>query len=483
MRYFFSAVKKIPAVDSRIATEKAKVSKTITASYELPGEKYEAIPEQGKTYEEVMVVLKAAQAYDQGKYGAKHLSGCIYLGNDAHTKFVNEAYGMFSLSNPLHAEVFPHVRRMEAEVVSMAREMMHGGPRVCGAMTSGGTESILMAVKSYRDWARDKKGVTKPELIVPITVHAAFDKACHYFGIKIVHIPLGADYKVDLAKVKRAVNRNTIAVVGSAPNFPHGMVDDIQALGQIALQHGIGLHVDCCLGGFLLPFVRELPDFKNDIPAFDFSVPGVTSISADTHKYGYTPKGTSIVLFSDSDLRSYMFFTCPDWTGGIYGSPTMAGSRPGGLSAAAWATLVHFGKTGYRTLAQGIMDTARKIMQGIKTVPQLYVLGDPRGMVISFSSNTINIFQVNAAMSKRGWSLSSLQQPVAVHICVTARHIGKADQFIEDLRASVKEVVETPEMYKNSSSAKMYGMAAAIPDRNLVKDLIIVALDGMLDSK
>jgi sphinganine-1-phosphate aldolase len=478
---FFSVLRKVPGVEGTIEKEKAKALKHIRDSFETPGQKFDRIPEQGKEYMEVLAMMKESQQYDLSKYGTQNLSGCIYLGDDEHTKFTNEAYGLFSLSNPLHTDSFPNVRRYEAEVIGMTARMMHGGPSVCGAMTSGGTESILMAIKAYRDYAKAKKGITHPELVAPVTVHSAFDKACAYFGIKLVHVGLDAEYKADLRAVKNAINKNTIAIVGSACNFPHGMIDDIEGLAAIAKAHNIGLHVDSCLGGFVLPWIAKLDKYHKDIPLFDFRVDGVTSMSADTHKYGYAPKGTSVVLFHNHELRTYMFFTAPNWTGGIYGSPTMAGSRPGGLIAAAWATLVAIGEDGYLEKAEGIMEASRIMVEGTKKIDDLVVIGEPKAMVIAFASKNskVNIFQVSAAMSKRGWHLNSLQRPDALHICVTAKHIGTGPKFVADLNASVEEVKAFPDMYKNSSAA-MYGSAAAIPDRTLVSDVIVGVLDLML---
>jgi glutamate/tyrosine decarboxylase-like PLP-dependent enzyme len=478
---FFSVLRKVPVVESTIEKEKAKALKHIRDSFETPGQKFDRIPEKGKEYSEVLALMHESHQYDFSKYGTHNLSGTIYLGDDEHTKFTNEAYGMFSLSNPLHTDSFPNVRRYEAEVIGMTARMMHGGPNVCGAMTSGGTESILMAMKAYRDYARAKKGITKPELVAPITAHAAFDKACYYFGIKLVHVGLDAEYKVDLRAVKNAINKNTIAIVGSACNFPHGMIDDIESLAVIAKQHNVGLHVDSCLGGFVLPWIARLDKYHKDIPLFDFRVDGVTSMSADTHKYGYAPKGTSVVLYHNHELRTYMFFAAPNWTGGIYGSPTMAGSRPGGLIAAAWGTLVAIGEDGYLEKAEGIMEASREMLEGTKKITDLIVIGEPKAMVIAFASRNskVNIFQVSAAMGKRGWHLNSLQKPDALHICVTAKHIGTGPKFVTDLTASVEEVKAFPDLYKNSSAA-MYGSAASIPDRSLVNDVIVGVLDLML---
>jgi len=480
LRSLIQLARKIPAVQNKVKQETDKVAKDMKANLQVPGESFHTIPARGLGHTEVLKRMKEMKVYDETKYGGGKMSGCIYLGDDAHSSFAVEAYGLFSVSNPLHTDAFPNVRKFETEVIKMTLNMMHADDNACGAMTSGGTESILMAVKAYRDYAREKKGIKAPELIVPVTVHAAFDKACHYFGIKLIHIPLSSSMQVDIRKVEHAISKNTIAIVGSAPNFPHGIIDDIKELGKIAKRNKIGLHVDACLGGFLLPWIASLDEYKDEIPLFDFRVEGVTSMSADTHKYGYTPKGTSVVLFHSHELRNSMFFTAPDWTGGVYGSPTMAGSRPGGLIAAAWGSLVALGCDSYLHYAREIMTTTRVMLKGIKTIPELHVIGDPLVMVIAFSSKSLDIYKINAAMKKRGWHLSSLQNPNSVHLCVTVKHVGKENEFIADLKGSVDEISSNPDAYKNSSAA-MYGMAASIPDRTIVKDIISGALSTMLD--
>jgi len=310
-----------------------------------------------------------------------------------------------------------------------------------------------------------------------VTAHAAFDKACHYFGVKLVHIELDKDMAVDIPKVHRAINKNTILIVGSAPGFPHGVIDPIQQLAALAQSHNIGMHVDTCLGGFVLPFAEKL---GYPIPIFDFRLSGVTSMSADTHKYGYTSKGTSVVLFRTPELRNHMYFVAEDWTGGAYASPTIAGSRPGGLIAAAWAGMISIGQEGYRIYVDGIMKTAIRIIAGIKTIPELHVVGKPAAMVVAFGSTDLDIFKINASMSLKGWNLNSLQFPSSVHICVTAKLIGLGDAFVEDLRNSVQEVKEHPEKFQGGTAA-IYGLAATIPDRSVVSEMASNLLDAMLD--
>ena len=281
---------------------------------------------------------------------------------------MTEAYRKFALSNPLHPDIFPSVRKMESEIVSMVVNMHNGDRNCCGSVTSGGSESIIMALKTHRDWARDIKGINKPEMfvfltrIVPVSAHAAFDKGAHYFDIKIVHVPVLSGGEADINKMAAAITCNTIMLVGSTPSFPHGALDDIPALAKLAKKHKIGLHVDSCLGGFLVPFMQ---DAGYPLPFnVDFRIDGVTSISCDSHKYGFAPKGTSVVMYNSKQLRKYQYFQQMDWPGGVYGSPTMAGSRPGALSAGCWAAMLHFGHEGYVNATRSIIDCSRKIAAG-----------------------------------------------------------------------------------------------------------------------
>ncbi|RMF61040.1 MAG: aminotransferase class V-fold PLP-dependent enzyme, partial [Calditrichaeota bacterium] len=417
------------------------------------------------------------ERWDEG-----YVSGAVYHGGREHVAFLNQVYALHSQSNPLHADLWPSATKYEAEVVAMTAKMLgaqetdvtaHPDEAICGTVTSGGTESILLAMKTYRDWARETRGITRPEMIVPVTAHAAFDKAEQYFGIKKVTIPVDQDYRADVAAAGRAFTRNTIVVVGSAPSFPHGVIDPIAELAELAQAHNVGFHTDACLGGFILPWAEKL---GYDVPRFDFRVPGVTSMSADTHKYGYAAKGTSVVLYRDATLRHYQYFTATDWPGGLYFSPTFAGSRPGALSAVCWAALASMGERGYLDATKKILETAQHIRQGIAEIPELKVLGDPL-WVIAFSSDVLDIYKVMDFMSKRRWNLNALQKPPALHICVTLRHTqdGVAQKFVSDLKDAVAYVKAHPE--DKGEFAPVYGMAANLPLRGVVADLLRSYID------
>ncbi|MBI2913834.1 MAG: aminotransferase class V-fold PLP-dependent enzyme [Chloroflexi bacterium] len=452
-------------------------------SYRQRFQTYTRIPELGRDRDEVLAEMRDMSALEAARWRAGYASGSVYNGDEEHIEFLNQVYAINSQSNPLHTDLWPSAIKFESEIVAMTARMLGadrsgaepGTPEeICGSVSSGGTESILLAMKAYRDQAREKRGITQPDMIVPSTGHAAFDKAAQYFGIRIIHVPVGADYRADVAATERAITDNTIVIVGSAPPFPHGLIDPIEELSELARARGIGFHTDACLGGFLLPWAEKL---GYDVPPFDFRLPGVTSISADTHKYGYAAKGTSVVLYRGHELRHCQYFTATDWSGGLYCSPSFAGSRPGGLAAACWAAMVSIGERGYLEASKRILDTAAAIKKGIGHIPDLYVIGDPL-FVIAFGSEAVDIYRVMDAMTARGWNLNGLQRPAAIHLCVTLRHTqpGVAERLLTDLRASIADVKANPSV--EGGLAPVYGMANTLPDRGIIADLLRRHMDS-----
>jgi glutamate/tyrosine decarboxylase-like PLP-dependent enzyme len=305
-------------------------------------------------------------------------------------------------------------------------------------------------------------------MVIPTTAHAAFEKAAHYFNIKLVRVPVDAGFVADVSATRKALTRNTIVLVGSAPAFPHGGIDPIAELSELARQRGIGFHTDACLGGFVLPWAEKL---GYDVPAFDFRLPGVTSMSADTHKYGYASKGTSVVLYRGLELRHYQYYAATEWPGGLYFSPTFAGSRPGALIAACWAALVSMGEQGYLDATRKILETAAVIRNAIEGIPDLYVLGNSL-FVIAFTSRSYDIYKVMDAMTRRGWNLNGLHKPPCLHLCVTLPHTreGVAERFIADLKGSVEFVKENPDLERGV--APVYGMGATFPLRSVVGGML-----------
>lgn len=478
--FLFSILKKIPGAAGQIDKENEKMlhkmEKMVLGKHDQ-GVRHYKLPASGESKQALFDRLQGWRQEEEKIWKTGRVSGTVYHGGDELKEVASSAYAMFASSNPLHPDVFPYVRKMEAEVVRMCVSLYNGDEQCCGAMTSGGTESILLACKSYRD-AGIERGIQVPEIIVPSTVHAAFDKAAHYFGFKLIHIPVRqTDFKADVKATERAINSNTVALVGSAPCYPQGVIDPITELAVLARKYKLGLHVDCCLGSFLLPHLEEL-GYK--VPLYDFRVPEVTSISMDPHKYGFTPKGSSVVMYRNSKLRQYQYFVAGDWSGGIYASPTIAGSRPGGLVAGTWATMMHMGKDGYRQVMKEIMEAAVAIKEGIESIDGLKLLGNPDMSVICFttSSSSVDIYKVAEALTKRHWNLNSLQFPRCVHICVTYLHTKTVNEFLRDVKDSLAEVKSSPGAFDNGSAA-IYGMAESIPDRSMVSSLTKGFLDTL----
>ncbi len=478
--WLFERVKNLSPVKDRVEKEFDTLLgdlESVAKPYRHQFGTYAEIPETGCDASDIIKQMQALSDLEQIKWEDGYASGAVYHGDAAHIDFLNQIYAMNSQSNPLHSDLWPSSAKYESEIVSMTAKMLgadavdtesDAASEICGVVSSGGTESILLAMKTYRDWARDQKNITRPEMIVPVTAHAAFDKAAEYFKIKIKRIPVDADYRADVTAARRALTRNAIVIIGSAPSFPHGIVDPIAELSELAREKGIGFHTDACLGGFVLPWAEKL---GYAVPLFDFRLPGVTSISADTHKYGYAAKGTSVILYRGRALRRYQYFTSTDWPGGLYFSPTFAGSRPGALSAACWAAMVKIGINGYLAATQKILETATTIKQGIEQFADLHLLGDPL-WVIAFGSKTLDIYKVMDYLTSRSWSLNGLHHPACIHICVTLRHTqpGVAERFIDDLKAAVDFVRQNPGQTGNM--APIYGMAASLPVRSLVGELL-----------
>ncbi|XP_011624881.1 sphingosine-1-phosphate lyase isoform X2 [Amborella trichopoda] len=474
------AVKLVPGVNKYIEGEKQKVVDKLQSGIKCKRESWQTeLPHIGLG-REVIGRLTSQKEKDVNWQG--RCSGTVYIGgheSEGHFLLTNEAYSMFSHTNPLHLDVFPSIAQFEGEVVAMTASLLGSkeeasGGQVCGNMTSGGTESILLAVKTTRDYMKIKKGIKKPEMVIPESAHSAYDKAAQYFNIKLWRVPVNEEFQADVKKIRRSINKNTIMIVGSAPGFPHGIIDPIEELGELALNFGICFHVDLCLGGFVLPFARKL---GYPLPCFDFAVQGVTSISVDVHKYGLGPKGTSVVLYRNREIRKHQFVAVTEWSGGLYVSPTVAGSRSGGLIAGAWAAMMSLGLEGYMEHTRVLMETSKRIQNGIKEISELFIIGKPHMTVIAFGSKVIDIFKVNDVMSSKGWHLNALQKPSSVHICVTLQHTPVVEDFLIDLKESVKIVKEEPGTIEGGL-APIYGAAEKMPDRGMVQDLIVAFMDS-----
>ena len=388
----------------------------------------QTLPQQGAPWaatRERMVEMAAGDVkWREGK-------AAVYVFNAGEDveRVQKEAYALFAAENGLGPAAFPSLARMEREVVSNGLGLLHGPAGAAGAMTSGGTDSILMAVKAARDFARKAHGVQGPlNIVLPRSAHPAFDKACLVMEIEVRRTPL-KDFLADPRAIEAAVDDATIMIVGSAPCFPFGLIDPIEALGALAERRDLWLHVDACVGGYIAPFVRMN---GGDVPPFDFEVPGVRSISADLHKYGYCAKGASTVFFRSEDLKKYMIFEVGDWPAGKMITPTLAGTRPGGAIAAAWAVMQVLGVDGYRA-KHGQVTRAREIIEAGVRDRGFTVIGAPQLGILAFTHPEVDGLAILGKLYERGWVTSAISQPRGLHLMLSPVHLTVADRYLADL--------------------------------------------------
>ncbi len=426
-------------------------------------------PIKGRPFEEILKELDSFGVNDPDYKNAKTWSLVYYL-SEEYTNFLQEAYGKYFSANGLNPTAFKSLKRLEKEVLRFTADLFHVNYEACGVMTSCGTESCMLAVKTYRDLGRSK-GIKKPEMIIPETAHVAWDKGAEYFGVKVRRAPLDSNWQVDINAVEKMINKNTVMLLGAAPEYPHGIIDPIEKLGKLAVQHKIPLHVDACVGGYLLPFIAMA---GYDLPLWDFRVEGVTSISADIHKYGFAAKGASCILYRNIDYFKHQVFVNESWPGGMFASPAFLGTRPGGGYAAAWAAIQANGIEGYTALAKKTIEVADRLKKEISAVPELELIGDPKASLISYRSvdPAVNIFAVGDVMESKGWHIDRLQRPDALHAMVTAPHEKVVEQYMADLIDSVAYAKAHPEL-ADSGQAATYGMVSHIPLRGMVRKQVL----------
>jgi len=397
------------------------------------------IPAKGIDRKQIFDTLETYRANDL-KWREGRAFGLIFDAGPEVMAVGKEAYNAFLTENGMDFSAFQSLTRIENELVAMTAAHLRGDDKVVGNFTSGGTESIILAVKTARDFFRQKRPDIKvPEMILPTSAHAAFHKAAHYLGIKVVPAAVNpSTFRADVDNVRLAVTANTIMLVGSAPSYAHGVVDPLVELGQLALKHDLWLHTDACMGGFMLPYFRRLGE---PVPDFDFQVPGVSSISADLHKYAYTPKGASLVLYRDKSLRKHQIFACSQWIGYTIINNAVQSSKSGGPLAAAWAVLNFVGDEGYLNIARNKLAATKKICAGIEKIKDLRVLTHPDMCLVSFTSDDVNIFHIIDEMNSRGWyvqpALSFDNSPAHIHLSINASNVQWVDRFLADLETCV----------------------------------------------
>ncbi len=447
--------------------------------YRKSTESFRAVPAEPVDRAQLLHEIATMAQTEDAQGDAGHVSGSLYCGDHDHYAFLGEVFSLFSHANVLQRDMYPSATKFEAEIIAMTSSLLHG--KGVGVVTSGGSESLITALYSYREQAREDRGITQPNVVMPTTAHVALDKGAHWMNIEIRHAPLTDGYVADVAAMAELIDENTIALVGSAANYAHGLIDPIEEIAALAQSRGIGMHVDGCLGGWLLPWVERL---GYDVPLWDFRVPGVTSISADTHKYGYALKGSSVLLYRSRDLRKHQYFTYPGWPGGLYLSPGLAGSRSGGIIASTYAALLATGESGYLAAADGIMRTATAIKEGIRArVPALEVIGDPT-FLIAFKAaegSDLDIYLVNDSLKSQGWRMNSLQLPPALHFCITRpnTHDGVAEQFLDAVSIAVAYAEE--HRGEPAQSGAMYGFGHTPQGHATLETVMSGVLDAMHD--
>lgn len=444
-----------------------------------------SLPEHGRPRSDIVAELREMAELEDRNWESGKCSGTMYCGDHEHYAFMNEVFGLYAHVNALQRDICPSSTRFEGEIIAMALDLMHAeaaraeGHEPAGLVTTGGTGSILHAVLSYREKAVAGGMTARPNIIKPETAHPAFDKACSLFGVELRRAPVDpVTTQVDLDWVADHADEATVAVIGSACNYGYGTIDPIAELGAMGVERGFGVHVDGCLGGFILPFGEQL---GYPIPPFDFRVPGVTSISADTHKYGYAFKGTSTLLFRDKAQRNSQYFYLTDWSGGKYCSPGMEGSRSAGLLATAWASMVQLGREGYLRYAGQIFSTADSMKAAVSSHTSLRFLGEPT-FLFSFTSDDFDVYHVNDFMRLRGWRFNGQQYPNALHMTVTRpqTHPGVAEAFAADLAEAVPYAEAQQAAGASPSSGAIYGgVAGGMTDE--ADEFIRVVMAEMMD--
>ena len=397
------------------------------------------MPEQGRSHEAVLAQMRASKEGDADwQHGRVPLF--VFKGSDELSALSQDAFMAFFTENALGGKrAFPSVKKMEDEVVEMALSLFHAPEGAVGFMSTGGTESIVQAVQTCRDWSRRLRGDARHRgnIVAPHSVHPAFNKGARLMDLEVRRVPVGADFRADVAAMEAAIDADTIMLVGSAPSFPYGSIDPIAELGSLARRRQVWLHVDACVGGYLAPFVKQI---GRDIPDFDFGVPGVASMSADLHKFGFCPKPASTLFYRDPDQAQHHPFDFSDWPNGRFVTGTLVGTRPAGGVAAAWATFQFLGQQGYRDIATKLMAFVDDYRRGIEAIDGLHVIGEPHLSIVAFGARDVDVFRVAEAMDRKGWLPGLLQQPKGIHRMMSMIQAPSLHEYLADLKAALAAV-------------------------------------------
>jgi len=443
-----------------------------------------ALPKQGMGVETLFEAMEGYRDNDL-KWRSGRTFAYVYDAGEEATRVAEKAYVAFLGENALDPTVFPSLLRFETELVAIAAEHLGGDPQtIAGSFTSGGTESIILAVKAARDMARETRSkVVSPNVVMPVTAHAAFHKACHYLGLTPVTVPVdGTTFKVAPADLEAAIDDQTVLVVASSPQYGHGVIDPIEEIGAVAQARGLPFHVDACVGGWLLPYFRRL---GREVPAFDFSVPGVTSMSVDLHKYGFCAKGASLVLYRDRGLREHQWYACSEWTGYTVINPTVQSTKGGGPLASAWAVLHFIGDDGYLKLAEQTLAGTDTLLAGLEALPDFQVLGTPQFCMAAMTSETVGMFHVIDAMKQRGWyiqpQLSFQNSPTNIHFSIQPGNAPRVEAMLGDLREAIEAVRGKPFGHITKAVREQFGQMTAgdLDQAAFAKMLGLAGVDGV----
>lgn len=401
-----------------------------------------SLPAQGLSRDEVLAQLDAFKANDVRWRDGRAFTLAYSAGEDV-VAIGEAAYARFATENALNTDAFPSLRRIQAEVVDAVGGWLQAGDDGAGFMTSGGTESILLAVKAARERGRKEKGITAPNVVLPTSAHAAFEKGCYYFGLESRRVAVRSDWRADVAAMEAAIDENTVMLVGSAPQYPQGVIDPIEAIAAVAAARDINCHVDGCMGGVVLAYLGRL---GHDIPPWNFAVPGVTSMSVDLHKFGYTSKGASVIMHRNKKLRNYQTYATDNWLGGAYGSSGVLGTKGGGAMAAAWAVMHYLGDDGYLRVTAAARRACEELAAVIDATPELTLRAQPDTTLLAFGATdpeALDVYAVADALWRRGWYVDRQGPPPSLHCTVNAVHDGKISAFADDLRAALEETKTT----------------------------------------
>jgi sphinganine-1-phosphate aldolase len=410
------------------------------------------LPAAGLGADDVFSRLDAMKANDV-RWRDGYAFTLAYCAGADVLEVAEEAYRRFGSENALNTDAFPSLRRIQSDVVGIVGDWLQAGPDAAGFMTTGGTESILLAVKGARERGRKERSITSPNVVLPTSAHAAFEKGCHYFGLESRRIPVSDDWRADVGGMAAAIDDNTVLVVGSAPQYPQGVVDPITEIASMAAERDINCHVDACMGGVTLTYLERL---GQTLPPWSFAVPGVTSMSIDLHKFGYTAKGASVIIHRNKQLRSYQTFVTDNWLGGLYGSSGLLGTKGGGAMAAAWAVMHYLGDEGYLRLTASARQSCRRLAAAVDAHPSLTLRAEPQATLLAFGAanpDDLDIFAVADALWRRGWYLDRQGPPPSLHCTVNAVHEGRIEAFVDDLNAAIDEVNAA----KSSGAQGAYG--------------------------